>query len=105
MLDALDPRSSKGTASALPSALLAELEEIQSIGGPTHIQGVGRRSVSFTGGPTVHTHTRGEYARLLSGRFNPLGDPHTYKGWVAGVFHSLEGTQSTRIQGTNMHAR
>jgi len=51
MLDALDPRSSKGTASALPSALLAELEEIQSIGGPTHIQGVGRRSVSFTGGP------------------------------------------------------
>ena len=40
MLEALDPRSSKGTAAALPSALLAELEEIQSIGGATHIHGV-----------------------------------------------------------------
>ncbi|KAF5836068.1 ALIX V-shaped domain binding to HIV-domain-containing protein [Dunaliella salina] len=40
MLEALDPRSSKGTASALPSALLADLEEIQSIGGVMHIQGI-----------------------------------------------------------------
>eukprot|EP00200_Dunaliella_tertiolecta_P017215 CAMPEP_0202411634 /NCGR_PEP_ID=MMETSP1128-20130828/22377_1 /ASSEMBLY_ACC=CAM_ASM_000463 /TAXON_ID=3047 /ORGANISM="Dunaliella tertiolecta, Strain CCMP1320" /LENGTH=780 /DNA_ID=CAMNT_0049017371 /DNA_START=116 /DNA_END=2454 /DNA_ORIENTATION=- len=40
MLEALDPRSSKGTASALPSALLADLEEIQTIGGVTHIQGI-----------------------------------------------------------------
>ena len=38
MLDTLEPKS--GSASSLPAPLLVELEEIEGIGGPTHIQGV-----------------------------------------------------------------
>lgn len=41
-LEALDPRSSPNSlaASCLPPALLAELEEVQSVGGPSHLTGV-----------------------------------------------------------------
>jgi hypothetical protein len=42
ILEALDPRSTPNSlaASCLPAPLLAELEEVQSIGGVSHLTGV-----------------------------------------------------------------
>jgi hypothetical protein len=44
-VDALDPRSQPNSyaASCLPPALLVELEDIQSIGGLAHLNGVGSK--------------------------------------------------------------